>query len=334
MAETQNDNRSSPPFQLRPNKFVDRMLFLDLISRNVGDRGAQDYMYISMGAKFLYDHHAVYRRTGIEELVSFDRNDQEIKRQEFNRPTNTMKCLTLDSANLAGDLDDMRTEKRVIIWLDFMSPRERRSQLQQTEDVLQRLQVGDLFRVTLNASYGTLGRYEKAEKTRYKSEQEWAAAELINQIEEYLPGDLELLTAQHLPAVLAGSIERAADRAKKFRSDVVFVPVLSTAYRDKQRMITVACAVRPSDEQNLPDSLGKWKFRSKGWDDILNITVPELSIREKQVIDRKLDSSTKDIFEGLPFAPQEKKAKKELERAINSYKKLHRYYPEFQHIEF
>ena len=136
---------------------------MDLISRNVGDRGAQNYVYVSMGAKFLYDHHAVYRRTGIDALVSFDRVEAETRRQRFNRPTNAMECLTLDSSELPGELDNIRGQKNVIVWLDFMKPGERRSQFQQTGEVLRRLHPGDLVRVTVNAHYHSLGRYRKEE---------------------------------------------------------------------------------------------------------------------------------------------------------------------------
>ena len=33
MANSSSGTQATPPFQLRPNKFVDRMLFLDLMSR-------------------------------------------------------------------------------------------------------------------------------------------------------------------------------------------------------------------------------------------------------------------------------------------------------------
>ena len=86
---------------------------------------------------------------------------------------------------------------------------------------------------------------------------------LADQIGEYLPGNFNALESSDFPAVLASGVHRVTDLANRFRHDVKFVPVLSTAYADKQRMLTVACAVRPADEEKLPDSLGKWKISSK-----------------------------------------------------------------------
>ena len=334
MANNSSGKQAFPAFQLRPNKFVDRMLFLDLMSRNIGNRGAQNYVYVSMGAKFLHDHHAVYRRTGIEALVSFDRLASETSRQRFNRPTSGMDCITLDSAELPGKLEEIRGRKSAIIWLDFMVPGERRSQFQQAVEVLRCLQPGDLLRVTINAHYPTLGTYDRTEKKRYCSESKWAAAQLLSQIQEYLPGGLETLQAVEFSTVLARSVGIAADQAKIFRPDIKIIPILSTSYADGHRMITVACAVRDSAEKKLPASLDTWKFRSRTWDKLLDIHVPELSAREKQFIDRRLSNSPSKIFRSLPFKPGTDKETIELKRAIKSYKALHRYYPEFHHIEF
>jgi len=325
---------SLPPFQLRPNKFVDRMLFLDLATRTAALRGAQNYAYISMGAKFLHDHHSIYRRIGIDSLVSFDRESDDIKRQNFNRPTGKMKCLEMDSADLPGQLDELRGDKSVIIWLDFTSPKDRRVQLQQSEEVLKRLHPGDMLRVTMNSEYRKFGKYDSDAEKKFPDLQSMVAAKLSKQIPEYLPASLTRLEEIDVPRVLSCSLGMAADRAVKYRDDICIVPILSTTYADGDRMLTAACVVRPIEEKTLPDSLRGWRHRSKTWEDVVNIDVPDFSMREKQHIDRRLNYSPAKILQSLPFRPESAGAADLLKKGIENYKRFHRYYPAFHHVEF
>lgn len=334
MSNSQNHNFAQPPFQLRPNKYVDRMLFIELIGRVIGKHGSQSYTYISMGAKFLHDHNTIYRRLGIDKLVSFDRNEDGVKRQKFNRPTDKMKCLPMDSSELASSIDDLRRAENVVVWLDYMSSSERRIQLEETTDILSRLLPGDLFRVTLNSDYRSFGRYGKDEKKKYKSAQEMVASKLKTQIGDYLPHDLETIEASELPAVLANAVGIAAEQALLRQSDISILPVMATTYADNARMLTVACIVLDYPAKQLPPNLRRWKFRSKNWADVQEIRVPDLSVREKLHIDKRLTRSPKEILRSLKFEPEDIDEKDELIRAIKSYKRLHRFYPAFHNIDY
>ena len=93
------------PYQLRPNKFIDRQMFLELLSRLVAGRSPENYVYISMGGRHLVDHHAIYGKLGIRVLFSFDMNANEVARQNFNRPTGDTVCVEMHSANLPSEID-------------------------------------------------------------------------------------------------------------------------------------------------------------------------------------------------------------------------------------
>jgi len=219
-----------PSFQYRPNKFVDRMLFLDLINRAVPERGAENYVYISMGAKFLQDHHSVYRRTGINSLISFDREVDDIKRQKFNRPTDKMVCEKMDSSDLPGRLNDIRGNKNVIVWLDFMNPKELRLQLEQSQAVIERMVPGDMFRITMNARYKNFGNFNLDAQKKYKKKSNMVAAVLKERIEEYLPEGLQKVQESELSSVLANTLKYVSLSALGRRRNVEAVPVLSTTY--------------------------------------------------------------------------------------------------------
>ncbi len=42
-------NGAEIPYQLRPSKFIDRQIFMELLSRLIQVRGPENYIYISMG---------------------------------------------------------------------------------------------------------------------------------------------------------------------------------------------------------------------------------------------------------------------------------------------
>jgi hypothetical protein len=205
---------------------------------------------ISLWETFLPDHHVVYRRLGIDQLISFGNNSDDVKRQEPNRPTDTMKCETMDSKELSGDLSEMRGDRSVVLWLDYMFPEQRREQLQEVETILQQLKPGDLLRVTINAEYQTFGGYEP-ENDLFDSLEATAAAKLHEQLGEYLPAKLTSLSAAEFPKVLAGAVQLAAERSRKHSRNVKIVPILSTSYADGHRMVTAACVIREPMRPNF-----------------------------------------------------------------------------------
>jgi hypothetical protein len=285
-----------------------------------------------MGATFLTDHHAIYRKAGIKSLMSFGRDEDDVMRQRFNRPTSRMECIQMNSADLADSLTDSRKGKKLVLWLDFMSPAERRSQLQEIELLCSKLELGDIVRITLNADFRRFGKFDEQERKSHATVQHMAASKLKRQLYEYLPAKLELISETDLPLVLANSVSVAFERGLKNR-DLLASPLLTTTYADGDRMVTVAVRIGRPSEQKLPEAIRTWEHRSKSWDDIRYIDVPDLSLREKYHIDGKLANSAAKILASLPFKPKDARAANELLAAISSYRDLHRYYPAFHHFE-
>ena len=60
---------SSLPYKLRPNKAVDRELFLSLLCRLGAHLMVERYKYIGLGGPFLEDFRLLHKRTGIKEML-------------------------------------------------------------------------------------------------------------------------------------------------------------------------------------------------------------------------------------------------------------------------
>ena len=144
------------------------------------------------------------------------------------------------------------------------------------------------------------------------------------------PSAITSFKSHEMPMILAQCIRLAFDKAESTREDIRFEPLLITTYRDGQRMLTVTAKAVGLDRE-LCDGIKQWPYKAKNWESIEYIDAPDLSLKEKHRIDMYLNRSSKYILERLKFqlaATEEKSLK-----VIDSYKKYHRFYPEFRSID-
>lgn len=324
------------PYQLRPNKFIDRQMFLELMSRLIAGRGPENYVYISMGGRHLVDHHAIYNRLGIQALLSFDMNANEVERQKFNRPTGKTICVEMDSADLPAQIDTIfevfPRKKNIIVWLDYTKT-NRRSQFQEAVQTLVRLKHGDIFRITLNADIRNLGRANEWKNKGAASPAEYRVEKLHAEIAEYFPTDITQILDDDLPVILARCLGLATDVAQGLQPALRFIPVLITSYSDGTRMLTVTCAVsEPGKKDKVPGAhFRRWRFACRGWTDIQMIYAPVLSLREQYHLDVNTHRSAKKMLSLFKFLPAVDEAASL--QALESYRLFHRYYPTFRNIE-
>lgn len=326
---------SDIPYQLRPSKFIDRQIFVELLGRLLQARGPEAYIYVSMGGRHLVDHYAVYKDLGIKAQFSFDNNKNQVARQAFNRPTDTTICAAMDSADLPSKLDEIAgkfpSKRNFIIWLDYTTT-DHKAQLQEAEEVMARLRHGDVFRITMNADIKCLKQgsgtpAERAKKAADTLRSRLGGANVPTSVTAINDDPLSLAK------VLAQCVALAASKAKLRRPDLNFVPVLTTSYADGLRMVTVTCAVSEKDHaETFPNSnFKRWTFARKTWEDIQDISVPVLSAKERFRLDANLKKPGKKMLSALRFLPAEDETTSLIELA--SYKKFQRFYPAFRHVD-
>lgn len=315
------------PYQLRPNKFIDRQIFLDLLARVVPLRPDGDYIYVSMGGKHLVDQESVYRRVGIRHLYSFDGDAGVVARQQCNKPITQAQCVEMMSSALAGEIDNIldlfKPASKLIIWLDYTDPKERLAQLQELTECLKRGQPGDLVRITMNANDRTLsGDWQRA---GFERPSQFRAARLREQIGDFFDKEIEEILEDQLAPALARSVFLACSQAQEEKG-FKYEPLLVTSYADGQRMVTATVLVL-EETGELPIGLQDWEFLAKGWHDIVEISAPDLSLREKVAIDKHLSETPEAIIQAVKFAPASEQD--DAHQALLSYKRLHRFYPTF-----
>lgn len=316
------------PYRIRPNKFIDRELFAELVSLLVAEADPGEYAYVSMGGKHLSDHLAMYRRAGIRKLYAFDNDPRITDRQRFNAPFEGVVCENHGSEELPADIQEIVTDlgaNRVIIWLDFTAA-EHFKQLKEVEAITAKLAAGDVLRVTMNIEFSNLMR-RMAELTaaqRELSTEEQRALLLRRCLGVYMPRDINELTNDGIAVAVARSIERACELGGKAADQQTSpVPLLITNYKDTTLMLTATFRMT-SGTSTLAPPKGWQYLPGKGLAMIEKIVAPDLSPREQYALDKCMHEKPEDIEKKLGF---------DLEGpSIIAYERFHRFFPTFQSV--
>lgn len=330
---------SSIPYHLRPHKAVDRRLFVDLLARCERWHPLTDAAYISMGAYPLEDHKLVHRMLGLRKLIAFDYDRDIVKRQVFNRPIDTCKCVCYSSGDLVANLDAVLADagyadaSNLIVWLDYTSPAELGEQIREFVTLLDKLKLGDVVRITVNANASSLFSPKPQKGVPTMSGEEVRKVrfdKLSERIGDYLPVDAEaeMMTDKLLPAALSRAFGAAALQALPTSGVSTFAPLSIVRYADGQQMLSLTGIVVPRDqevEMREKLDLASWRFASRDWSEVHLLTVPDLTIRERLFLERAIGTTAvPDLKEHLGF---DFGALEVGEAFLNDYQHYYRFYP-------
>lgn len=330
------------PYHLRQNKAVERMLFIDMLSKVNRQLPIGKYRYISFGGAFLEDFKLIHSHFGNDRMISIEQTETALKRQAFNLPLSCITPLHTESGKFIDEYES--NGEQSIIWLDYTAPAALRSQIQEVQTLLPKLQLGDIVKITLNANPTALrsgiyiidGKRELAEVTR-KAQFD----ELSRRLGDMLPVGIsaEDLTSSKFPNVLLRTMEFAINNAmtgRRYADGVCFQPLAAFAYQDGQQMFTLAgVLIKEAEKESFIQHTGidQWEHSCTNWVGPRKIAVPALTPKEKLTIDRLLpNGEAQQIQESLGFCLGEEE--QESLDAIANYKRYYRYYPNYQRVIF
>ena len=203
-------------YNLRPNKFVERQLFIELLAKTC--RGSSDrYMYISLGGPQLEDQRQIHRQFGFTSLVSLEEDLVAYQRQLFNLRPSCITCLNQTTHDFVIDFDkfmEQFSDKTYIVWLDYTSPSKRLEQLNEFQILLGKMQSGDLLKITLNVNPDTLGASRKGESP--DDLQARRLPYLRRQLDDYFPSfhvEPKQMTIEGLIPIFCDAVKTASLRA-------------------------------------------------------------------------------------------------------------------------
>lgn len=328
------------PYHLRPNKAVERYLFVELLTKINRSKPIGAYTYVGFGGAFLEDFKLIHRHFGNKKMLSIEIDPNVIKRQRFNLPLSCIKCTHQSSGQFIGSYS---IKGNAAIWLDYASASEHRIQIQEFESLLPKLQTYDVVKITLNTnpevlrsrdSMNAQGKRETEEERNIKR-----LEELNKRLGDYLPQDVtpDMMSVDELPQVLCRVLKAAADRIMRGRSEELFQPLSAFVYADSyHQMLTLTGIILPRAEVSSflkETAIKRWDLSATDWKTIHRIRMPELTAREKLFIDSHLPrSNEKTIQKKLKFlfGANEQQSLK----ALKSYVIFYRHYPNYHRVVF
>lgn len=330
------------PYQLRQNKAVERNLFLEVLSAVRKKYEISEYWYIGLGGAFLEDFKIIHNQFGIHNLISIEKNQSIFKRQNFNKPLGSIDLKNSELSDFIRNLDTQ--SENYIIWLDYESPKDLERQLQNIQLLIEKLSVGDIVKVTMNANAEALerGSRENNENLPFREFQLHNRHETFKErAGSYYPPGLtdDDFKEGNYPTILKNSIKLSVNAGLKGQIGLGFMPLSSFQYLDnRHRMLTLTGIIFEKDERDVlieEIGLSGWKFLQTQWGDFpFEISLPELTASERTYLDQHIpDYSASDIVSKDEICIADGKEKNE-KKYIKQYFDYYRHFPFYGKVNY
>jgi len=335
------------PYHLRPNKFVERSLFLDILAHINRQSPISEYLYVSFGGPYLEDFKVIHSAFGNRKMLSLEQTDWVYRRQQFNIPYGCVRCISKTSQQFITDYTnilDSFSNPQVLIWLDYAAADKIREQLTECEAIVAKLKHLDILKITVNANPSSLDG--TSDDNDELEEQRWTRRLQIlrDRVGDYLPNDTTAEQMKHsmYPSLLLKAIHKAAANAMVGANHLVFHPLAAYVYEDSHQMLTLTgIALGRRDVENFLQvtGLNVDEFATNNWSDVIRINVPYLSPREKFYLDSLIFNQTrkndrlklkKSTRLKITLASTDAASRELAERYIRFY----RYYPHYHRIHY
>lgn len=268
---------SQPFYHLRPNKYVDRQIFSQILKSLNRNLCIKDYTYVGMGSYMFDDFKLLHNSVGIDNMISLETNDKIYKRALFNKP---LKCIVLAQQSTSDYIANMDASTgHYIFWLDYTDPKEIGQQFDDFCRLISVLDEHDIIRITLNANPSSLGKPAETEINLWN----YRLAELKNRIGDFVPTTItseDMITKQY-PFVLLSCLKKAyLDTVKD--QDKEFLPLCTSVYDDNTQMLTLTGIIIKckKDITLYKKNTDLKKYCNFLWDKPLKICMPALTPKE------------------------------------------------------
>jgi hypothetical protein len=318
--------KTSPAYHLRTNKAVERLLFLELLRKLDGKLALPiaSYKYVSLGGPYLEDFMLVHTAFGNRSMVSLETKKHVRTRQVINLPYSRID-LTLDSTRRFVDKYSTGNIP-LVVWFDY-EWQDWKGQLSESCDLLQKLPLFSIFKLTLTGKTDWLGT-GGSDPLRVKADK------LGAMFADYGPFEPSEVNQDSICRTLYSICRRAIAQAVPDTGRRAVRTLAAYEYNDGTPVLTITMIVGPLNDIRrivadaaLPD----WPYAVLNWRTPKNIDVPHLGLRERLAIDKLMpDADARAIVKRLKLRLSDNYWSSV--QAINNYKEFYKYVPQFLRV--
>jgi len=311
-------------YSLRPAKYAERKMLVDVFRRLTPFQPIEDYNYVGFGSVWFSDFILFHKTLGIKDMVSIEQSDSSRDRFEENRPFQ----IRIEFANSSVALPRLDWTKRTITWLDYddtlVTP-----MLQDVRAIASRAVSGSVLAVSVQCM--------KAKALiEYHEENDPSKASAIERFRqtfgrERVPDgaqDDDLAGWRYgalCRKILVTEIEQAlSDRNTSPETAIQFLPICEIEYQDDARMTTIVGIFVSPEEMNRYESCSFSRIDFIPADNkAIRIEMPKLTVRELRKIEQQLPNlDGRELALGsIPASDAEK------------FCRMYRYFPNFSVME-
>jgi hypothetical protein len=278
-------------YALRPSKQVERKTMIEVLLRlSKAGYDINEYGYVGFGSVYYVDFVMFHKYLFIKRMTCVEWG-RIAKRMRFNKP---YKFIKLKLCPFSGYIPRIRTSGRLLVWLDYDRALDE-SMLLDIDGGLEHLGRRSIFIITVDArprlpkdefDLEDLSVNERDRET-VKIYREW--------FRSYVGGKItrDVISGSDVAPLFYEVVrERIRRTVSRRGGDLRFIQIFNFLYRDGAPMLTVGGVLgTKEDEENLRDTgiLDLPLVRTGSTP--LEISVPPLTLRERQWLDRRLSAT-------------------------------------------
>jgi len=316
-------------YAVRPSKQVERKLLIEAlhyIGHNL-DYPLREYRYLGFGSVYYTDFILLHKYLYLKDMLCIEGSDVP-RRMAFNKPYGFIR---VKMGRLSVVLPRLNFKKPHIVWLDYdygldYGPAEQATSiLDDVRAVVGKLSSGSIFIVTAESEPKLSDRKENDRLS--EDERETRLLELL----EKTCGDIlgrtisrSTLTKKEMPLLVASALRnQILDTAIRVNSEGLrFFQLFNFVYADGAQMVTVGGILDNASQGKALRESGIYELdfiqRRK---EPIRISVPPLTIREKEAIDAQINQRT---------TAKSLRLKSEIKRnLLKNYLKYYKHYPTY-----
>lgn len=308
---TNNGSSDKINYLVRPAKQVERKLIIEALQCLGKKYDIANYTYVGMGSRYFVDFQMVHKLLGISDMISFEKEEDKIKRFEFNQPYEFINLQPGLSAEILPTLD---WSKNFIIWLDYdqeISP----YMIDDIEIVCDNARPGTILLLTIDAEPK---RFDEGFPEDEIDRMETRLKNLKESVYPHYPPSIKKtdLSRKRFPAILM-QIVRERIRDCLAIKDLNFFQLFNFVYEDSSQMYTFGCIFEKRINKIQATGIYDLGYIFKD-DHFVKIKLPILTPREKMHFDRLIPGIADKLTE---FEMASDK--------LRTYEKYYRYYPQY-----